>query len=1345
MNRRARIGVFVNDLLSPYQIRLFNSVKHAANACGVRVIGFQGSFLVHPDQERRTAFDGSFVYGLAGEESVDGLIIASGVLSSRAGSVAVRDLYRKTRLPVVSVGRLSGVVSIETGAQEALRALVEHLVVHHARRKIALIEGPTGNMDTIDRSRIVRETLDRLGVPLPESHVLPGDFLEASGATAIRVLFEHRGVAPDELDAVIASNDQMAVGAMHELTARGLRIPQDVSVVGFDDDDFARSAHPPLTTVSQPIELLGENALRAVISRLRGESVPERIVLEAEPVWRRSCGCAVPMGDRSSSVEPAPDWSMALETCKTACYRRYERLAGPLADGHTVDTVASLTAEVDDEAAARRLQELETHLLRARRNGIDPLRWHDVLSPLSSAIERRAVTDAHAGHLRERRMRQVNLLINEVAARVRALDHLHTMQWAHASRVLASALLSVRHVRSLGSVLNAGLPSLGIRYCCVCLFVGDTEPRTARVAALYNPSLPPPVESPQSAEQLWLATPGSVPPEQLQAGVLNSVFPAFELVHPRLRNSSADTFDLSVYPLVYAHATLGYVVFDSPGDAHQSWLLEGLAGSLSSAVYALQRNAELREARDKAERANAAKTEFVAMISHEVRTPLTAIMGHIDLCMQTALTAEQRHHLQQAVTSSRNLIGIVNDILDFSKIEAQRIDLEWVPFALDDVLDQVVATCAQPAARKGLRIIVDVQPDVPHWLRGDSLRLGQVLLNLVGNAVKFSSRGDIRVGVCRTVDPSPNELCLHFSVQDEGIGMRPDEISRIFDPFTQGDGSMTRKYGGTGLGLTISRKLVGLMGGDISVTSVPGEGSRFEFAVYLRPCELPNDELVRGTGKQVLVAETNAPLRDSLRHLLQSHGFVAAGVASVEDAVAELRAMQRGDSEYHLLICDHDPDSLDAFGLLTLAAPELKSAGTRVLLLSSADVELADTELADVPNLTAVIQKPFQRRHLTQVIARALSSPRSHAPGSSRYPSLRVPAGTRILVVQDDPTTCDVLCEILTKAGAQVCVATCGQDAIESVTLHPFDLVFQDLHLPDIDGYATARAIRATANGATVPILALSASSMQNNVAQCLAAGINDFLMAPVEAQALLRMVRLWVGGETSGTDPDQEFEAFTYTGLVHDVGPASSTHQRLLELDVATALDRLGGDHSLYLKLLNRFVQSHQHTSRTIRHALEQDQTESAVLAAHTLASAAANIGASRLFPVAQSLESTLRLGDASRYNDLLTDLELAESSTTRAAEAYLAAHVRRSEAADGGREWQNCAQRLRSLIDAHDSAALEQLNELRSALGARAIAGEVFLRLESSVVAYDFDQARTHLEVLVKWMQNSTGPGTL
>jgi CheY-like chemotaxis protein len=513
--------------------------------------------------------------------------------------------------------------------------------------------------------------------------------------------------------------------------------------------------------------------------------------------------------------------------------------------------------------------------------------------------------------------------------------------------------------------------------------------------------------------------------------------------------------------------------------------------------------------------------------------------------------------------------------------------------------------------------------------------------------------------------------------------------------------------------------------------------------VCLKHCELPTEELIRGAGKRILVVEADDLMRESLHHLLQSYGFDAECVSGVDEVMLALQKAAQNDLDYHLLICDHDAETHNAMVLVNQVASELEDAGTHVLLLSSADAEFANAQLEKIPNLVAVVHKPFQRRHLAQVISRALASPRSRAPANSAHcPSFRVPAGTQILVIQDDPTTCDVLCEILSKSGAQVCVATCGQDAIDTVIQQSFDLIFQDLHLPDMDGYSTAKAIRATPNGSTVPILALSASSLPNNLAQCLAVGINDFIMAPVDAQVLLRMVRLWVGGDAAEGDMDDDFVAFTYSGLVQEVAPASS-RQRALELDVETALARLGGDQSLYLKLLKRFVQSHQHTSRVVRQALERDDLESAVLSVHTLTSAAGNIGASSLAEIARVLESSLRLGELLVQNDRLTDLEMIENRTVRAAEAYLATQVapERTKSQLDTVELQECAQLLRSLIDAHDTAALDQLIKLRGVLGARASAGEVFLRLESSVVAYDFDEARNHLGVLLNWMQHATG----
>lgn len=1335
MPRCVRLGVFLDDLLSPYQVRLFGSLKHAAVQRGVGLIVFQGSYLASPDRERRVAFDGSFVYGLAGQESVDGLIIASNLLSSRAGSEAVYELCRRTTLPVVSVGRLPGVPSIDVDTKMAFRQVIEHVVRDHGRRRVAFIQGAVGNVDAIERERVVRAVLEDLAVPLPERQVLPGDFLEASGSAAVQTLFDRREVSPADIDAIISSNDQMAVGAMRELGRRGLKVPLDIAVVGFDDDDYARGASPPLTTVSQPVELLGEHAVSLLLDRLQKKAVPERILLEAEPAWRRSCGCTTPQLMRGPSLAAIGPLTTLVEQRREACLLRLQRLGGMAADPSGIDAaVRFLRAEANADADRTGLHDFEHCVLASAQAGIDPLHWHDILLPLSDEIERRAPNEGSTGRLLEQRMRQVDLLLNEVAARVRALENLHTMQWATAARILGSALLSVRHLRNLGVVLHAGLPSLGIRYCCVCLFVGESEPRVARVAALYSPTTPPTAEVPCSAEQLFFAVPGSLPPEQPQTQATASVFPVYELVHPQLPTSTTDRLDLSVYPLVYAHTSLGYVVFDAPRDGQRSWLLEGLAGNLSSAIYAIQRAAELQQARESAERANAAKTEFVAMISHEVRTPLTAIIGHLDLCLQQDLSVELSHRLDQARASSRALLGIVNDLLDFSKIEAQKIELEQVTFELDEVLDQVVATCASTAVRKGLDLVVDADPTVPVALNGDPLRLAQVLLNLVGNAVKFSSQGMVEVSV-GLVERDATDLTLCFAVKDQGIGMTPAEIERVFLPFTQGDGSTTRRFGGTGLGLTISRRLVGLMGGELTVESEPGQGSRFQFTARFPVVSDSRPRPVEGKQERVLLVVNEPTLGQSLAHLMEQRGYQ---VTWTKDAAGTLSALGQSPerlTQFDVLLCDEDLPDLDALCLLRRTAAHGKAAGPNVVLLRPAESTPVIAAQQNLPGLVAIVAKPCQRTQLRQAVQKALMLHPSRHPGEGKKPVSpdSLPEGCRILLVQDDAVTREVVREILVRAGANVSVAATGEEGIDQMTRQTYDLVFLDLHLPGIDGLSVARAMRQLPQGRRVPILGLSASAVSDTRDHCRAAGMSDFILAPVEAETLLQYARRWMVPEQGTLPLSQRFDTLAYTGpsLLPFVESRASA---VAELDIDRALARLGQDESLYRKLLARFAQSHGNVSFDIRHALAQGALESALITVHTLSSAAAHIGAGRLHEAAKAVETAFREGDAAAYTAGLTDLEMAEKRTLQAIERLLASPPEPTAVAEGYPEadLQELLYALGRLIDDHDTAAFDRMAELGSLVSARANAIEPFHRLEASLGAYDFEQASIQLEAL-------------
>ena len=657
----------------------------AARRRGARVIGFQGSFL-HNEGEQHS-FDGSFLYELAGSNAVDGLVVVSNILASVVGIESLRTFCANVGIPVVSVGELPGFPEVGIESRAGFTAAISHLVNVHGRRKLAFIQGNPGNPESAQREQVFRATLAMLDVPVDERLIVPGTFLESSGATAIRILIEQRGVEACELDGIVAANDQMAVGAARELRARGLRVPEDVALIGFDDDDHARSSSPPLTTVAQPIEWVGEVAAGILIDRLLGRAGDARVVLPAEPVFRRSCGCSHAQLASSGERFDSTSLEALFSNCRAELLKRLEHFADASQVAGGVDALlAALSSERESDVAAA-LTAYERAVLECYDLGLDPLRWEDVFMSLSVLIRRLPERQAQLSVKLEAGLARARLLTHELAARIHSQERLHEVQRANALRILGSALSCVRGLSAIASAIEAGLPGLGVKYCCMCLFVEGSARGLARTVAHYEDASSVRRELVVDAGDLWRSLPGSVPPgAQRGHDGASSIFPTQQLYSGACAPVSG-ALDLLIYPLVFAERALGYVVFDAPKKLERAWLLENIAGYLSGAVYALARADELREARALAERASAAKSEFVAMMSHEVRTPLTAIHGHLELCLGTELSHEQESHLTRAQTSSRSLLRIVDDILDFSKIEAQRLELEAEPFALHEVLE----------------------------------------------------------------------------------------------------------------------------------------------------------------------------------------------------------------------------------------------------------------------------------------------------------------------------------------------------------------------------------------------------------------------------------------------------------------------------------------------------------------------------------------------------------------------------------------------------------------------------------------------------------------------------------
>ncbi len=508
-----------------------------------------------------------------------------------------------------------------------------------------------------------------------------------------------------------------------------------------------------------------------------------------------------------------------------------------------------------------------------------------------------------------------------------------------------------------------------------------------------------------------------------------------------------------------------------------------------------------------AESANRMKSEFLANMSHELRTPMNGILGMTGLALQTELNAEQLEYLTASYSSAESLLGLLNDILDLSKIEAGKLNIHAYPFQLRGDLEQLLKPVAFRAHQKGLEFLCDVRPGVPGALVGDAMRLGQVLLNLLGNAIEFTSAGEINLSV-ETVSQTPGDCTLRFSVSDTGIGMTPKQMHIIFEPFTQADGSTTRKYGGTGLGLTISRKLAEAMGGRIWVESEAGRGSTFRLEVTLaQQQEVPPEEAPDLSSPRMLVVDDNHTNLRILSGYLEKWNIRADLVDSGVRALEMLRLAHRAGEPYSLVLLDALMPEMDGFALAERIRqdPTLASAG--IMMLSSADL-MADAERCRQLGIRRYLVKPVFPRHLLEAIQNVLFGQPAppFAAGLPAAPETLPRASLRILLAEDNPVNQRLAFRILEKQGHSVTLATNGAEALAAHHSGVFDVILMDVQMPELDGFEATAAIRALerATGNRTPILALTAHALSDDRERCLKAGMDGYLAKPFKAADLL-------------------------------------------------------------------------------------------------------------------------------------------------------------------------------------------------------------------------------------------------
>jgi PAS domain S-box-containing protein len=740
--------------------------------------------------------------------------------------------------------------------------------------------------------------------------------------------------------------------------------------------------------------------------------------------------------------------------------------------------------------------------------------------------------------------------------------------------------------------------------------------------------------------------------------------------------------------IAWVHA-LGHVQKDADGKATDIY-------GVSQDITEFKRlEAELVAAKEVAEAATKAKSDFLANMSHEIRTPMNAILGMTYLALKTELTAKQIDYLTKTTVAAQALLGIINDILDFSKIEAGKLDMEKAEFSLDSVLENVSSVVSQKAHDKRLEFLIVAPHGLPSNLVGDALRLGQVLINLVNNAVKFTERGEVVVTVALEERMS-DRVKLMFSVRDSGIGMIPEQTARLFQAFSQADTSTTRKYGGTGLGLSISKRLVEMMGGEIRVESTYGAGSTFLFTAWFGIGSGVREQkrfIPNLVGKRALVVDDNALACEILADALKSFALRVDWVSSGEAALRELAAAD-SDDPYQVVLMDWHMPGID--GLETsrrIMRGGLLKHVPKIVIVTAFGREEVHAQ-AEEMGIKGYLLKPVSPSLLYNTLMDVFGMA-DRESGSLRKVRENAPSpdanGIRILLVEDNEVNQQVAAELLESAGANVSIANNGGEAVrilsEGDEPPSFDVVFMDLQMPEMDGFTATRLLRAQPRLQGLPIIAMTAHALVEERQRCLDAGMNDHVSKPIDPDALFATLLRWA-------KPHQTREEAIASLPVETV--EEMTFPEIAGVDVEGGLKRVAGNKRLYRDLLQQFATTQADAGSQISATIESGDFHQAERMVHTIKGVAGNIGLGKVLEEAEKLERAIRRGNVDRPK-LFREFTLVLKRQVQAIRDAMfeiapdqPPHCTKSEAFDA-QSARAAIARLRALLETSDGDAAE------------------------------------------------------
>lgn len=750
----------------------------------------------------------------------------------------------------------------------------------------------------------------------------------------------------------------------------------------------------------------------------------------------------------------------------------------------------------------------------------------------------------------------------------------------------------------------------------------------------------------------------------------------------------------------------------------------------------------LQRAKEVAESATKAKSQFLANMSHEIRTPLNAINGLVYLCQQTELNNRQKGYLRKIQVASNNLIEIINDILDFSKAEADKIVLETIEFDLDEILDNLSDLITGKAQEKGLEVVFVTSHEVPTRFMGDPLRLGQILINLANNAVKYTPSGEIVI-TTELVARRGNQATISFSVMDTGIGMTREQISNLFKPFSQADESITRRFGGTGLGLSICKKLADLMDGEISVESALNKGTVFKFSVEFevlqeRPHLQPTSDL---RGLNVLVIDDSEATLNAIRRQLQELSFVVETARSLEEATGKID-LRLNNNPFDLVLLDwnlHQINGLEAIEQIKAAAQggNCVLGSLRIVTIVPFGMEFI-AERALGSRLETMLVKPFTLSTLLDTILCLFHK----EPGSARK-NVEVPnsvdeigklKGASLLLVEDNEINQEFASELLQSVGMHIQTAANGLEALSYLEKMNFDAVLMDIQMPEMDGFTATQSIRSQKRFENLPIIAMTAGAMSGDRERALKAGMNDYVAKPIDPQNLLKKLVKWIHAE-SGPANVAPVKNCCQSGEM----PAFC--RKIQSLDCEAGIARMGGNCERYVDVLVKFVDKNRTVVEKIENAINDGRIEEARITAHSLIGVSGNLGADEIAEISRSLEKSilenrfesiqeLTILLKTKLDEIITELvSFLPVPCVKSLNHSLPLEIDRSEI-------QRLFKKISDQLNHGDSAARESLIELQQALGANSDGCEIdeLNKFSDLICNYDYESALTQLAELEK-----------